>query len=398
MTNVAATDEPFAQLDVAFRSGGLAAMLESLAAKLASERKYHELFDTRLMQARIKLGLPSVTSVTLEDLPEPHRTAVESAYLEACGEIGQRLIDEGRLGEAWLYLRPTGKTEALASALAKQAATADFGDDPDQLEPLVELALGEKISPELGYKLVLQHHGTCNAITVYDSEMPRCSRAVQQGAAGLLVEHLYRELLAAVKAEIRKHEGNEPKEATLAALLSGREWLFANNNYHIDTTHLNSVVRIARIVADPRVLALAEELCQYGLMLSGQYQFAGDPPFEECYAAHQRFFGVQLGRDPEGAVAYFRQRAEASDPQTVGTGPAETLVVLLMRLRRWDEALAAAAKWLPPGTRTGGFAPTMFELAHRAGSYEVVKAVCRERVDLLNYAAALAAEHGPGDA
>jgi hypothetical protein len=175
-------------------------------------------------------------------------------------------------------------------------------------------------------------------------------------------------------------------------LITDREWLFADNNYHVDTTHLSSVVRIARIVSEPESLAQAVDLCAYGAALAPQFQFTGDPPFERTYAAHELFFAAQLGARVEEAVEFFTRRATEADPLIVGTGPAETLVVLCARLRRWDEALAAAARWLPPGTRTGGFAPSLLELSRQAGNFAVFKQLCRERSDLLNYAAALAAE------
>jgi hypothetical protein len=37
--------------------------------------QYHDLFDVRLMQARRKAGQPIIWTKTMEDLPEPARTA-----------------------------------------------------------------------------------------------------------------------------------------------------------------------------------------------------------------------------------------------------------------------------------------------------------------------------------
>ena len=42
---------------------------------------------------------------------------------------------------------------------------------PDDLDDLIELALQERIDPAYGFELLLNSHGTCNSITVYDSQL-----------------------------------------------------------------------------------------------------------------------------------------------------------------------------------------------------------------------------------
>ncbi len=76
-------------------------------------------------------------------------------------------------------------------------------------------------------------------------------RADQQAAAALLLRHLHAELLANVRADIVRQSGSEPAETTLAALVADRDWLFADNNYHIDTTHLAATIRFARLLEEP---------------------------------------------------------------------------------------------------------------------------------------------------
>ena len=50
------------------------------------------------------------------------------------------------------------------------------------------------------------------------------------------------------------------------------------------------------------------------------------------------------------------------------------------------------SKLLPPGTRTSGFAPSMLELARRGNIYGRLKEVCRDRGDVVSFAAGLVEE------
>src|SRR5262245_50619666 len=109
----------FDDLQTEIASGGPQAVFARLAEGLKADKKYHELFDARLMEARHKLGLPVILTSSLDDLPEPQRTQVENAYLEACREVGGLLLADGRVREAWMYLRPAGEKAAVATALEK---------------------------------------------------------------------------------------------------------------------------------------------------------------------------------------------------------------------------------------------------------------------------------------
>jgi hypothetical protein len=384
-TPTVATDS-LNELDRALAAGGVEGLLAALADQFAREDRLHELFDTRLMQARVKLGLLPVGSGPLEELPPAQREQVEQAYLVACQEIGEKMLAQGKLREAWMYLRPTGSNKEMIAAIRAVEV------DDDTAEDLIELALQERIDPAYGFELLLTYHGTCNSITVYDSQLGNASKRDQERCAELLVRHLHAELDRNLRAEIKRREGRDPSEMNIAGLVAERDWLFSENNYHIDTTHLNSVVRIGQIVEEPAELSKLVDLCAYGLKLAKQFQFDGDAPFEQTFPTHTLFYTAQLGQDVDKALDFFRQRAETDDQIVIGTGAAETYIVLLQRLGRWSDAIAASAKLLPPGTRTAGFAPTLLDLSKQARDFTTLKALCRERGDLLNYAAALAVE------
>ncbi len=387
------TTAPFDQLQADLRGDGIEAGLEKLAAWFQAEKRYHELFDTRLMQARRRLGLPIILTTPLEDLVEPLRGEVENAYLAACREAGWLLWNEGEFRQAWMYLRPLGDPPAVAAALAKVEPTEENRNE------LIEIALHEGVAPALGLQWVINQYGTCNSITAYDSEVPRFRRSQQQAAAAVMVRHLHGELVGNVRAEIARHdaaqsgsEPSEPNEKMLDELLRGRDWLFSENSYHIDASHLASVVRIARIVEDKESLQFAWDLTQYGRRLSESFQLTGDEPFADVYPSHGLFYGAQLGKQVEEAVAFFRDKAERAVPEEEGTAAAEVYIVLLVRLGRFDEALAAHVKLIPPNVRATGFAPTLLELGRLAEDYDQLMNICRERGDLLGFAAGMIAK------
>lgn len=385
----------FDAIHEALSSGGVPGALAQLASELTRSQSYHELFDARLMQARHRLELPLLLSTPIDDLPVETREPLETAYLDACREVGQLLLGEGRIREAWMYLRPVGDKRAVAEALR------EIEPSDEQVEPLIEIALHEGVDPELGFQLVLDRYGTCNAISLFDAAASRLPPAQRTALAGLLVRHLHGELIANLRADIERRgaehapptaaeaSGRDSNQESIAALLVDRDWLFADDNYHLDTSHLSAVVRAARLVTDAQTLRLAIDLTDYGRRLSASYQYPGEAPFEELYPQSAQFFRAQLGENVDDALACFGERARSTDATQAPAGPAETYVVLLARLKRWSEAIQASIVLLPPGATTSGFAPSLMELSRMAGDYGQLVEQSRQQGNLLTYAAGL---------
>lgn len=367
----------------ALKSGGVAAALAALSHELREAKKYHELFESLKMEVRHRIGLPLLYGDSGDELSESVRNQLEDGLIAACREVGTCLLSEGRVREGWLYLRPVGDKRAAAELLRSVEA------EDERVEELIDVCLREAVDVERGFQLVLQNYGTCNAITTFESEMPRHSRADQRIAAELLLRHLYRELTANVKADIARQEGQTPSESTLRDLVAERPWLFQELSYHVDTTHLAAVVRFARLLDQPELLRLALDLTEYGRRLHSQFQYAGDEPFAELYPSHARFFQALLNEDREASLAFFRQQAEACDPSHSGTGPIEVYIDLLARVGQAQEALTASLRLLPGTTPSQGLAPSLLDLAQQSGQYDIVAEHCKERVDLLGYTAAL---------
>jgi hypothetical protein len=95
-----------------------------------------------------------------------------------------------------------------------------------------------------------------------------------------------------------------------------------------------------------------------------------------------------LGERVDEAVAHFQRKIAATNPQEIGTAPAQTLVSLLARIERYPEAIAVSLDHLRDVDPNQLFCPSVFQLCQMAGDYARLRSLARERGDLLNFAAA----------
>jgi len=374
---------PFDQLQATLASRGPDAALVEAANLLRQQKKFHELFEILKIKLRRQLGLPLLASDAADRLTDQQRTKLEDGLIGACREVGAALLAEGKIREGWIYLRPVGDKPDAAKLLSSIQATDDSYED------LIEICLHEGIDIGRGYGLVLERFGTCNAITTFDSSLARRHRGEQAPAARLLLRQVHADLVASVTADVARQEGKPPREKTLQELVHDRDWLFQDNSYHLDTTHLAATVRIARALTEPDDLRLALDLTEYGRCLSQQFQYPGDEPFIDMYPAHALYFQALLGDKTDEALNYFKAKAEMLDPQHHGYAAIETYIDLLSRLGRHDAALAAAMQFGLGSIQSLGNAPPLVELAHRSGDYSAILAHCRQKEDLLGFTAAL---------
>ncbi len=101
--------------------------------------------------------------------------------------------------------------------------------------------------------------------------------------------------------------------ASLRELMSGRDWLFEAGNYHIDVSHLNSVVRFARVIEPPRKnwRWLSSWLSMAASSIRS-LQYGGEPPFDDIYPAHVKFFRVLHNKNGADALQYFKSASTRS--------------------------------------------------------------------------------------
>jgi hypothetical protein len=381
-TSAAAFDELERTLDAA--SAEVA--LEHLIRSLADRGEFRALLDALLLKARHELGLPLIQVGSLADLPEPARTTYEERYVDAIRDVGSRLLNTGNIPAAWPYFRAIGESQPV------QAALDDYqgGDDADRIGSMIEVAFNQGAHPRKGFELILENYGTCSAITAFESLPP--DETMRSACADRLTRTLHEQLVASLQAEIRRRGQPLPANAdSIPALIADQSWLFDEEGYHIDVSHLASVVRMSPLLNDPETIKLAVELTDYGRKLSSRHRYEGDSPFEDVYEDHAAYLRTMLNQNADAGLAHFRAKLDPDNPDRDprNTLPAQVLVRLLVGLDRLDEAIDVAAEHLATTPDSALFCPSLAQLCHRAGRPDRLAQISRTQGDLVNYAAAI---------
>jgi hypothetical protein len=359
------------------------AAAQLLVAELRQAGRYLELFEALKMLRRLELGLPAVALDHDAPLTPDQAEAIERGLLEACREVGLALIQQGRLQDGWLYMRPVGDLAAVRQAVDQLEAT------PENLDQFLGILVQEGVDVRRGVRLSLEHRGTCSTITMMESLVAVRSRKDQQAGVSELVQHVHAELLENVRQDIERREGKRPLEKTLAAILAARPGFLRDGAYHMDTTHIAATVRLARILDDKEDLRLALDLCRYGRELNTNYQYPSDEPFGDLYLMTSYFLSAMLGEQTDASLHQFLQKAESLDLNEHGTIGIETYVDLLARIGRPREAMRYLIKKMPPGMRPFGVAPSLLELCSQAGDFELMIEQSKAKSDIIGFAAAL---------
>ncbi len=264
-------------------------------------------------------------------------------------------------------------------------------ENDDTLGAIIEVAFNHGVSTRRGFGLILDHYGTCPAISAFE-QLPPHDVVARVGCAERLIAHLHQELVANLRSEIASRGQLVPAEgSSIAELVSGRDWLFSDDSYHIDTSHLAAVVRFALIVTDPAFIALAVDLTEYGRRLAPRLQFDGPPPFQRMFDDHRVYLRALLGEEVDNAIAHFQAKLDSiddglgSDP----TMPAQTLVNLLVRLGTARSGDRCRRRSSGRATESALSCPTSAQLCQRADEPERLAKIAREHGDLVDFTAGL---------
>ena len=358
------SEPPFASLEETLASTGPGAAIDQLIEHLDRAGGYRAMLDALLLKARHEIGLPLVAIGRLTDLPEPARTQYEEKYVAAIRLVGSRHLDKGDIPSAWAYFRAIAETEPVAAAIDAYRPT----ENDERLSAIIEVALNHGVNPGRGFELILENYGTCPAITAFE-QLPPHDEAARAASAETLIRHLHRELVANLRSEFTSRgQVLPPAGSLLADLVAGRPWLFTDDSYHIDISHLASVVRTSLIARDPEALALAADLTEYGRCLSPRLVFEGSPPFERIFEDHGVYLKALLGRDLDQAVAHFQRKLkdemhEEGDPVPA----AQVLVNLLLKSGKPDAAIDVAAAHLAGFPESALGCPSLAQLCQQAG-------------------------------
>jgi hypothetical protein len=185
-TESGADTSAFHALDQILRASGPAALLDRLIADLTERREMRALLEALLLKARHELGLPLIQAGDLGELAEPIRSEYEERYVAAIRTVGKLLLDGGDIAGSWPYFRAIGEAGPVAEAIA---AFAPSGDE-ERLGAIIEVAFNQGANPRRGFELILDHYGTCSAITAFEHLPP--DESIRVAAADRLVRRLTR--------------------------------------------------------------------------------------------------------------------------------------------------------------------------------------------------------------
>jgi hypothetical protein len=371
------SDTPFELIDQALQSGGPEAGFRLLAQKALDDRNYPLLFEIRLLEKRHALGLPLIQVDDTAPMASDTRREYDKAFIDAAREVGGLFLGEGNIPRAWPYFRAIGETGPVAAAIERF-------DSQEGVEPIIEIAYMERVSPYKGFQMILSNYGICRAITSF-GQFP--SREGRDESLRLLVRTLHSELVESFKRVIERNGEQPPDTRSVPELMAGRDWLFEGHSYYVDTSHLTSVLRYSLDLNDHETLGLAVELAEYGTKLGSMFQERSEPPFEDFYIDHRMYLRALRGEDADQAVAHFKAKVESYDVNETGSGPAQILVGLLARLDRYSEAIDLSVRYLSDVSPSDLACPSVMQLCFAAGDFERLRALAKERGDVLNYAA-----------
>ena len=296
-------------------------------------------------------------------------------------------LAEKLYADAWLYFQTIQEPELVAAALDKINPRTI---PEDKVEELIQVCVYEGANPEKGFEIMLTVNGICNTITVFDQMNAQLDPECRQKIARLLVNQLYGDLVQSLQYQVQQKLPMAPPTDNLRELMAGRDWMFEGGSYHIDVSHLNSVVRFARLLSDddpimPKVI----ELCEYGSRLDEQFQYPGESPFEEFYPAHLHFFKALMGaeNDRSLAIAYFEKKLDLEPEDENKQMIAYVLIDLLTRVDQNDRAIELAETHLSQFEDPNTFSFT--DLCQKTQHLDVLQKVARNKGDLVTFAGAL---------
>ena len=383
------TDATFDNLDRTLETSGPNALVDCLIRDLEDRQAYRSLLDALLLKARLELGLPLIPAKSSSDWQESRKTSYEDRYVEAIRTVGAKLLSRGDIADAWPYYRAIAEPGPISTAIDQ----FDGDGTDERLHGIVEVAFNQGANPAKGYELILRHYGTCSAVTAFE-HLPR-EEAIRSRCADRLVRQVHHHLVDNLRGEIEtRGQPLPPPGTSIPKLMQGRDWLFVDEAYHIDVSHLAATVRVGPLLQDLTTMALALELADYGVRLSPKHSYEGDIPFEKVYEDHAVYFKTVLGIDVDEGIAHFRSKF-SSNPQAETELSADDLVTaqvlvgLLARIGRHGEALEIASQYLGGVPDSSLFCPGIAQLAAESGETGKLAEVARRNRDLVQYAMAI---------
>jgi len=378
--------DSFDDLEQILATKGTSAAVELLCQDLKERKDFTALFYALLMKKRLDLGVSPIPTGPAQDLPQNIHGPYEEAVRDAARVAGRLYLDDGNIPGAWAFFRMIGEPAPVREALEK--AEPKPGEES---AALIDIAFHQGVHPTKGFDWVLEHNGICNAITMLSSQDGSHDPAAREYSIKRLVRALHADLVQNLASHIERVQNFRPSSNDIYELIAGRDWLFAEDSYHIDVSHLSSVVQLSMNLPVSEELELARQLCEYGTHLSSRLQFTADWPFEHHFKDYAVYLSILADDNVEEGLAHFRNKVESADVEEMGTFAAEIYVNLLVRSGRDQEALAVARRYLAKADGQRLSCPGIVELCEKTGDYQTLAQVAREQNNAVHFLAALLA-------
>jgi hypothetical protein len=375
----------YERLRDALASSGPAAAVDRLVADLRAAGDFQNLFYALLLKKRVELGVSPFPTGPSADLPAHTHEPYEAAIRAAGREVGSALLARKQYGQAWAFFRMLGEPEPMRAALEAYAP----GPEED-VYPVIEIAWQNAVLPKKGFDLVLDRNGVCSAITMVSSSDITGNADLRDYCVGRLARALHAQLTERLRNDAEGRGIKLPPDVSITRIVIDHPELFAEDSYHIDTSHLSSVVQMSTYLPKGTDNDLARELCEYGRKLSKGLQGHTEAPFEEGYSDYLAFLNVIAGVEVEQGLERFRAKA-AREAAEGSTYAAQVYVNLLLRVDRPAEALAAAKEFLLAEDDRNLICPGVSELAKRTGDFATLAEAAKARNDPVAFLAGMIA-------
>ena len=216
------------------RPPGRRPSLDALIDQLDDRGEFRALLDALLLKARHELGLP------LDPGGQPRRAPRAPTGRSTRSATSRRSARSAASSSPRATSPAPGPTSGRSARPSRSPRRIDAyepAEDDERLGQIIEVAFNQGAHPRKGFELILDHYGTCSAISAFEHLPP--DEATRVACADRLVRQLHEHLVANLRAEIAQRGQPLPPEGTpIADLIDGRDWLFADDAYHIDVSHL----------------------------------------------------------------------------------------------------------------------------------------------------------------
>ena len=378
----------YERLQATLAARGAAAAVDELVAELRKGDDTQGLFYALLMKKRVELGVSPFPTGPANELPPETHEPYEDAIRDAGRHVGGLLLARKEYAKAWAFYRMLNEPEPVRDAL--DAFTPGPDDD---VYPVIEIAWQGGLLPKKGLDLVLDRHGICSAITMVSGSDLASNPDLREYCITNLARALHAQLTERVRNDLTGRGVSVPDGATIPQLVNLDPALFADDAYHIDTSHLSSVVQMSTQLPPGAGVNFARELCAYGRKLAPNLQGNNDAPFEENYDDYLAYLNVIAGEKVEEGLKRFEAKA-AREAAEGATYAAQVYVNLLLKADRPADALAAAKRFLLAEDDRNLICPGVTELAKRAGDFGALSEAAKARNDAVGYLASLIAAKG----